>query len=80
MKYKNYVKGLGETKVMAVCTKNYSKMWSVPKLLSQAVNFPDTTIIQYQVFWHGHSFFHLDNPVQDTVETETISNPNPKKS
>jgi len=37
MKYKNYVKGLGETKVMAACTKNYSKMWSVPKLLSQAV-------------------------------------------
>jgi len=26
MKNKNYVKGLGETKAMAVCTKNYSKM------------------------------------------------------
>jgi len=23
---------------------------------------------------HGHSFFHLDNPVPNPVETETISN------
>jgi len=38
MKYKKYVKGLSKTKVMAVCTKNYSKMRSVPKLLSQAVS------------------------------------------
>jgi len=37
MKCKNDVKGLGETKVMAVCSKNYSKMRSGPKLLSQAV-------------------------------------------
>jgi len=26
------------------------------------------------------TFFHLDNPVPDPVETETISNPNPKNS
>ena len=25
-------------------------------------------------FMHGHSFFHLDNPVPNPVETETISN------
>jgi len=39
MKYKNYVKGLGETKIMGVCANNCSKMRSVPKLLSQAVMF-----------------------------------------
>jgi len=44
------------------------------------VNIPDTTTIQYQAFLHGHSFFHLDNPVPDPVETQTISNPNSKNS
>jgi len=39
MKYKKCVNRLGETKVVAVCTKNYHKMQSVPKLLSQAVTY-----------------------------------------
>ena len=30
------------------------------------------------LFFHGHNLFHLDNPVPDLVEEETISNPNPK--
>ena len=29
-------------------------------------------------FFYGHNLFHLDNPVSDPVEKETISNPNPK--
>jgi len=41
------------------------------------VFFPYTTIIPYH-FLYGHRLFHLDNP--DPVETETISNPNPKNS
>jgi len=31
-------------------------------------------------FFYGHNLFHLDNPVPDPVEKQTISNPNPKKS
>jgi len=41
------------------------------------VIFPYTTIIPYHLL-HGHRLFHLVNP--DPVETETVSNPNPKNS
>ena len=40
--------------------------------------FLHKTINPFQVFFYGHNLFHLDNPVLDPVEEETVSNPNPK--
>jgi len=70
MKYKHYVKGLGETKVVAVCTKNYSKMRSVPKLLSQAVmNY--VMPYRYSLMEHFRVEYDKTNSVETASEQST---------
>jgi len=52
----------------------------VANMISKYRNFSWNNYYSISSLLHGHSFFHLDNPVPNPVETETLSNPNPKNS
>jgi len=47
----------------------------VANMISKYRNFPWYSYYSIPRFLHGYSFFYLDNPVPNPVETETISNP-----
>ena len=50
----------------------------VANMILKYRTFPWYSCYSISIFLHGHSFFHLDNPVLDPVAMQTISNPNPK--